>query len=223
LTTEFIAWPKTPRWEKPIVITEKIDGTNGQIHITDEPREFFDENDPTVIDCMPQYDVDNITVLRVGSRNRYLTLKDDNFGFARWAKDNALQLYELGYGRHFGEWWGEGIQRGYNKKRKYFSLFNVARWYDPVFSPDWSGTGRTDNGFFDKSVQVPECLNVVPKLFYGTPGPNSQSVVDQQLIWLRLNGSKLCDPWDYDVSPEGIVIFHTGSNTTFKAFLPGQG
>lgn len=36
----FQAWPKTPRLtQEEIVITEKLDGTNAQINITEVPKE----------------------------------------------------------------------------------------------------------------------------------------------------------------------------------------
>ncbi len=62
----------------------------------------------------------------IGSRTRWITAQDDNHGFARWVEGNKQELLKLGAGRHFGEWWGSGIQRGYGlqKGEKRFSLFN---------------------------------------------------------------------------------------------------
>ena len=102
---EFAGFPKMARLSRDIVITEKIDGTNAQIYITKEGE------------------------IRAGSRNRWITPADDNFGFAQWVESNRDQLLELGPGRHFGEWWGSGIQRGYGmeKGEKKFSLFNAVR------------------------------------------------------------------------------------------------
>jgi hypothetical protein len=77
---EFIAFPKIARLYKECVITEKIDGTNGVIYITDNYEMF------------------------VGSRNRWLTAESDNFGFHRWASENQDELMGLGPGRHHGEW-----------------------------------------------------------------------------------------------------------------------
>lgn len=102
---EFRAWPKIPRVEnKKEFYTEKIDGTNACIIITEE-GEFA---------CQ--------------SRSKIITPEDDNFGFARWAYENKEELLKLGPGYHFGEWWGKSIQRGYNQTEKHFSLFNTARW-----------------------------------------------------------------------------------------------
>lgn len=129
--------------EQEIVVTEKIDGTNGLI--------FFDEE----------------LNMRVGSRNRWITPEDDNYGFARWAYENEEELRKLGPGHHYGEWWGKGIQHGYGMDRKVFSLFNVFRWSDEEVRPS--------------------CCDVVPQLvtstltedslllplFFNTPIPKS--------------------------------------------------
>ncbi|TFH36187.1 MAG: hypothetical protein E4G93_02560, partial [Dehalococcoidia bacterium] len=87
---EFEKFGKIARLNRGMVITEKIDGTNGQL--------LFDR----------------MGRLWVGSRNRWITPEKDNCGFARWAHENRSELFGiLGEGRHFGEWWGQGIQRRY--------------------------------------------------------------------------------------------------------------
>lgn len=106
---EFTPWPSIARLHRDTVITEKIDGANSAIVITEE-GEFGTQ-----------------------SRNRIITPEEDNFGFARWAYGHKDELVEiLGTGHHFGEWWGSGIQRGYGltKGDKRFSLFNTPRWRD---------------------------------------------------------------------------------------------
>lgn len=103
---EFKVWPKIPRYKnEKIVITEKIDGSNGAIIITDWGDVFAQ------------------------SRNRILKpdSSDDNFGFGTWVEYNKSDLFRLGTGHHFGEWWGLGIQRRYGMKQKVFSLFNTYR------------------------------------------------------------------------------------------------
>jgi hypothetical protein len=111
--SEFIAFPKVPRVTKnTITITEKIDGTNAAIQVTDEG-------------------------IITQSRNRIITPDHDNYGFSRWAHEHENALVEfLGPGVHFGEWWGLGIQRGYGMTRKTFSLFNTHRWSDTDAFPD---------------------------------------------------------------------------------------
>jgi len=101
---EFVEFPKLARLSREIIVTEKIDGTNAQVHITDDGQ------------------------ILAGSRTRWITPEADNFGFATWVRDNRESLLELGPGSHFGEWWGAGIQRRYDQTTKRFSLFNVQRW-----------------------------------------------------------------------------------------------
>lgn len=76
---DFIEFPKIARLSRECVITEKLDGTNAQIYITEEGE------------------------MHVGSRTRWITVNDDNHGFARWAKTNENDLLKLGAGSHFGE------------------------------------------------------------------------------------------------------------------------
>ena len=106
MTIEFKAWPKITRIEnkKPPIFTEKIDGTNACVVITEE-GEFG---------CQ--------------SRSQIITPEKDNYGFAKWAYHHKEELMKLGPGHHFGEWWGLGIQRGYGLTEKRFSLFNSRRW-----------------------------------------------------------------------------------------------
>jgi hypothetical protein len=98
---EFKKWPKIPRANnEKFFWTEKIDGTNAALLIN----------------------VANDT-LQCQSRSRLITPEDDNYGFARWAYANKAELMKLGDGYRFGEWWGQGIQRGYDMPEKVFSLF----------------------------------------------------------------------------------------------------
>lgn len=106
-TIQFTAFPKIARLYRDIVVTEKIDGTNAAVGVTEDGRVYAQ------------------------SRKRLITPEDDNFGFARWVDENAAGLtHTLGVGLHFGEWWGSGIQRRYGLTGddKRFSLFNTARW-----------------------------------------------------------------------------------------------
>lgn len=101
---EFKEFPKIARLNREIVITEKIDGTNGIVHVAE---------DGTVT---------------AGSRTRWITPQNDNHQFAAWVEANKEELKRLGVGYHYGEWWGTGIQRGYGLFEKRFSLFNVRKW-----------------------------------------------------------------------------------------------
>lgn len=104
---EFKEWPKIPRLgNESYYITEKLDGTNACIVITEDGQ------------------------IGAQSRTRLITPGDDNFGFARWVDENKDDLKSLGVGHHFGEWWGQGIQRGYGLQEKRFSLFSW--WLDEI-------------------------------------------------------------------------------------------
>ena len=184
--TQFVSFPKMPRLHREIIITEKIDGTNAQIYITAELKGLNGER------CTARVITDNgVLSLYAGSRNRWVSPDDDNFGFARWVADNAVQLAELGPGRHFGEWWGKGIQRGYGLNEKRFSLFNVTRW----------------------AHEIPRCCHVVPVLY---TGPFDLDAVENVAAHLRRNGSEAAPGFD---KPEGIVVFHTAANVAFKQTL----
>lgn len=100
----FKEFPKIARLARDMIVTEKIDGTNAQVCITEDGR------------------------LLTGSRSRWITPTADNFGFAAWALEHRDELMQLGPGQHFGEWWGRGIGRHYNVGERQFSLFNVTRW-----------------------------------------------------------------------------------------------
>lgn len=165
---EFIGFPKIPRLKRTIHITEKIDGTNAQIYIG-EDGEFL-----------------------VGSRTRWLTSDFDNFGFFAWAMAHKEELLLLGPGSHFGEWWGEGIQRRYNMKEKVFSLFNTSRWL---------------------KTPPPNCCRVVPTLFIGDFSRNS---IDETLDKLRSEGSVAAPGF---MKPEGIVVYHSAFGGYFKVTL----
>ena len=175
--TDFQDFPKMARWSRDIVITEKIDGTNAQVFIGE---------DGTFL---------------TGSRTRWITPQDDNFGFAAWAQAHRDELMLLGPGRHFGEWWGAGIQRRYGLTEKRFSLFNVGRWYDPKDCAGEEIEGR---------VAVPECCRVVPIL---AKGPNEPGVIEQCIRLLAERGSYAAPGF---MDPEGVVLFHIAGGVGFK-------
>lgn len=171
---DFVPFNKIPRWDgaQHIVITEKIDGTNAQIVINE--------------DC---------TELLCGSRSRWITPEQDNFGFATWAYRNKEHLLKLGKGTHFGEWWGLGIQRCYNYPRKQFSLFNTLRW-DTVEQQE-------------RLSEIPD-VGIVPTLY---KGPFTDEAIEATLAELGKSGSKASPGFK---NPEGIVIYMPGSRSLFK-------
>lgn len=170
---DFVEFPKMARLSREIFITEKIDGTNASVTIT-EDGQFL-----------------------VGSRTRWITPEDDNYGFARWAMEHREELLLLGPGSHFGEWWGKGVQRNYSMTEKRFSLFNVSRWADPATRP--------------------ACCDVVPTLYQGPMEEYGVlKGVKAALTRLEKDGSVAAPGF---MSPEGIVVFHTAANLYFKKTL----
>jgi hypothetical protein len=199
ITLPFVGFPKIPRLSREVVITEKIDGTNAQIFIPELPQETEE------IQKMgfPFY---------VGSRTRWITPGADNSGFARWAYANAEEILKLGPGHHFGEWWGQGIQRNYGLKEKRFSLFNTGIWVDRHTLPiDMAGCSLGD-----RQLLAPECVHVVPVI---ASGIFSTGLVEYALQHLASKGSLASPGFD---NPEGIVIFHTASNYLFKKTIKGD-
>jgi hypothetical protein len=165
---EFIEFPKIARLTRECTITEKIDGTNASIYIGEDGT------------------------LLTGSRTKWITPEEDNYGFSRWANDNKADLSTLGVGHHFGEWWGSGCQRGYGleKGEKRFSLFNTKKWFN---NPD-----------------LPKCCHVVPILYEGI---FSTEVVTVVLNKLHLTGSVASPGF---MKPEGVVIWHKAGQLYFK-------
>lgn len=190
---EFQAWPKTPRLFRPIVITEKIDGTNAAVIITGQQHPEI-KNDGT--ELFVTVDGGHFAI-GAQSRKRLITPASDNFGFASWVAKNADSLVrDLGVGRHYGEWWGSGVQRGYGlqKGQKLFSLFNVNRYAGPFETPE---------------------LRTVPTLY--THNTFDERVIRRTLEELQATGSKAS--YDEGVrfnNPEGIIVFHTAANSVFK-------
>lgn len=184
---EFVGFPKIPRYSRECIITEKIDGTNAQIYIAEDCKPIH-----LLYLSPPLGDRDIAVPFLVGSRSRWLLAEkgQDNHGFARWAYKNAEELLKLGPGRHFGEWWGQGINRGYGLKEKRFSLFNTHRWGDD-------------------SVR-PACCHVVPIL---AVGPFETEFIFDTLDFLGRDGSRAAPGF---MNPEGIVIYHVAGNLLFK-------
>lgn len=189
---KFVPWPKIWRDPLTMIITEKMDGTNGQIIIqrVEEPN-----NMPVT------YTNDEYRIL-VGSRRRYIQPESvsgqkasDNYGFAAWVLENAEVLIEtLGIGQHFGEWCGPGIQGNPLKlEKKIFYLFNVNRWLPSlIIDPNWpSHIG----------------LSVVPVLH---EGPADEENIEKIMLYLKENSPE----------SEGIVVYYPQANymrkLTFK-------
>lgn len=187
--TEFVEFPKIARLSRGTVVTEKIDGTNAQVFIEKLP--ISTEIDLTLPLVCAWTDGESSFRMWAGSRNRYITPKDDNFGFAAWVLAHAEELRGLGEGRHYGEWWGSGIQRGYGLKNgeKRWSLFNVGRW---------------------RETPPPACCSIVPVLH---EGDFDMVAIESSLAMLREFGSRAAPGF---MKPEGVVVYHAASRTLFK-------
>jgi len=214
---DFEGFPKIPRLSRPCCITEKIDGTNAQVYI--RQAEVHDLPDGTRIHPEPfEFGVDiQVTgkdgleyYIRAGSKSRWLRLDDDNFRFANWVYQQAPELVELGPGRHFGEWWGHGIQRGYGQERKRFSLFNTKRWLD-------RGNITIDPVTCDQQPNTatvpPPCCDVVPVI---VEGMFSTALVNMALDTLARVGSLAAPGFN---NPEGVIVYHAALGGYFKKTL----
>lgn len=164
--SEFPEFPKIPRLARECTITEKLDGTNALVRVHEDGE------------CVA-----------VGSRTRWLTIDDDNYGFASWCDDNLEELRKLGPGDHYGEWWGSGIQKRYANQPKTFSLFNTHRW---------------------NAENKPACCSVVPVLYQGIFSDQATSYAMDKLSMSGSAASPGC------MRPEGIIIWHTAAQIYFK-------
>lgn len=188
---EFKSWGSTPRENKNKTITEKIDGTNACLVIT------------------------NGKVI-AQSRKRIITPEDDNYGFARWAYENAGALMDtLGYGYHYGEWYGEGIQKnplGIEGKR--FALFHPTKYNE-------------GNGYILEKV---DGLETVPLLHHGQCDvwtiPNIMQDLDT--YGSKVKGAKTTPVYipgtdefffNQAARPEGIIIWNNETRTRTKMLL----
>lgn len=193
---EFVSWSKIPRLNREWEITEKIDGTNGVL-LWLEP--LYDNEKAYAL-----AQVDGLA-LYAGSRNRWLTPESDNFGFAKWAKENAEDLRSLGQGRHYGEWYGLGINRGYGLNEKRFALFNTklleAWWGSP-----------------DLVSELPQYVDVVPVLST-VMGQFLNTEVQDAIRYLKDNGSAIAYGFD---RPEGVVVRHIQHGDRFKVLCEGD-
>lgn len=197
---KFTPMPKIPRLEREIIITEKIDGTNANILIQPEATDLAD----IPLESIRIKTSDGDMLVTAGSRTRWLTTtKDgDNFGFAKWVHENAKELIKLGPGHHFGEWWGQGIQRHYDLDHRRFSLFNVSRWTREVLAE--LGLDKIN-------------VHAVPHLI--STAAFDKTAVDGILDMLREEGSRAAPGF---MNPEGVVVYHTAANQLFKKTFEGD-
>jgi len=192
---KFEGWPKIPRKAKQtFVVTEKVDGTNAQIYIVHDFTEDLLNDWKPHNNKLAVASKDGMSMF-VGSRNRWITPEDDNYGFAKWVVENQDDLFSLGEGRHYGEWYGLGIQKhGYGLDEKRFALFNAGRWSDANISP--------------------KCCGCVPVIAVHQDG---KVAIDMAMKLLHDKGSQIVPGF---MEPEGCIAYDTASKqlwkTTFK-------
>jgi hypothetical protein len=185
----FEAFPKIPRLSKDCVVSEKIDGTNAQIYIVAYDAVTAGVLPEGYTACINDIYDGSGHVIYAGSRTRLITpgKTTDNYGFAAWVQENASELVKLGPGRHFGEWWGKGIQRNYGLTERRFSLFHT------------------------HGIQsLPSCVHVVPQLYVG---PFDTNEINKVMTNMDIYGSVAAPGF---MSPEGIIVWHEAAKQLFK-------
>jgi hypothetical protein len=215
MTPEFTAFPKMARLSRECVITEKIDGTNASVMIAELANDA-----PIPARSFGVFDIGGkLHYMLAGSRTRWIDPYNDNHGFAEWVAWNFEKLKDLGPGHHFGEWWGQGVNRNYGMKEKRFSLFNVDRWCRHDETPQVVGESRSEElRVMVPKVQTPApaCCHVVPVLYRG----NFCSIeVANTLYDLECNGSSAAPGF---MDPEGIIVYHIPGRVGFKKTIVGD-
>lgn len=190
----FPKFPRIPRFNREVVLTEKIDGSNGLVYVSTADDFHYDQ------EAMKGYftTTPGGLLMMAGSRKRWLNPDDDNFGFAQWVWDHADQLASLGTGHHYGEWYGKGINRNYGLSERRFALFNVAKWGDPDVRPG--------------------CCEVVTVL----GSCEAMGLGGVLTFWLDALGSHGSVHVPGFKKPEGIVLYHTAGNNLYKVTLEGD-
>lgn len=198
---EFHTFPKIARYSRTVWVSEKIDGTNSQVLIA--------KDDMHIETPRPVAQIGDL-LFYAGSRARFITPDDDHFGFAAWVRDNSEQLAALGSGRHFGEWWGNAINRGYGLPRgeRRFSMFNFIRWCSYGHTPGRIETGDPRQEKYQEVL--PPCVSLVPVLWLG----NFDDLNLPQIMQSLKDGGSVAQPGF--MRPEGVVVYHAAANTAFK-------
>ena len=215
---QFKSWGSTPRFHKGLHITEKIDGTNAGVSVQGFSKGIYHEFSGDVPgDAKVVYGTDCDYLVRAQSRKRIITPDNDNFGFAKWVWENADGLANLlGYGYHYGEWYGEGIQKNpLAVQGRRWALFNTWHW------------GRKEN--LDRLVDadIPG-LTLVPVLHdEQRDGPADYKTIPNLLVDLEW-GSKAdgymtlpnAHKMDFHVEgPEGIIVWQRETQQRYKILL----
>lgn len=214
---QFKSWGSTPRFHKGLHITEKINGTNAGVSVQGFAKglRFLMESE----DAKFVEGVDCDYLVRAQSRKRIITPGNDNFGFAAWVWENAGALANLlGYGYHYGEWYGEGIQKNpLAVQGRKWALFNTWHW------------GRPENLEKLKAAGIPG-LTTVPVLHdEQRDGPADYMTIpgimeSQSLYGSKAEGAALISEgfdWEDDryAEPEGIIVWQRETAQRYKILL----
>lgn len=180
--SDFPKFPSIERFDNlRCFITEKIDGTNGLIEVSCQGVKF-------------------------GSRNKWLSNGDDNFGFYAYFSqyvDDMVAWYHRnapGYNwepvRIYGEWFGKGIQRGYDLKERKFMPFSY-------------GLAEDIEGVFAPNIVLPEFLY---------QGKFSREVLNNCMNSLKEEGSQVVPGY---MKPEGVVVYFPDYEFSLKETFDG--
>lgn len=212
---QFKSWGSTPRWHKGLHVTEKIDGTNAGVSVQGFSKGTAPE---FATDGLVVAGVDCDYVVRAQSRKRIITPQNDNFGFAAWVWENADGLANLlGYGYHYGEWYGEGIQKNpLAVSGRRWALFNTWHW------------GSKPNLDRLRMVDIPG-LTTVPVLHdEQQDGPADYMTIPAIIEGLKAGGSRAdgymtlreAHKMDFHVEgPEGIIVWQRETRQRYKILL----
>lgn len=195
---EFRSFGKIERIEKlTMTITQKVHGTNAQVNIYEDEK--------------------GVKQLKCGSRTRWLTRTDDNYGFCTHVEAHRDEFIEkLGLGRHYGEWAGKGINSGEGLDCRNFYLFNHWKFEDKFKAQ----IGNPNLKLLPPNTYVIPVL--VSKIIYkGLNYENSfTNYVEYWMNYLSRYGSRLYCAQGFR-SPEGIVI-QLGDQYFKKVFDPEE-
>lgn len=187
----FEPFQKIPRLHGNVHVSEKLDGTNACFEYAAIPHSGLKDAAYLVGACSRNRRLFELVLghdgLPIGAP--VWDGKGDNAGFGAWVLANLDGLRRLGYGRHFGEWYGQGIQRTYGLDHKRFALFRAPKHGVPEGCP----------------------VSVVPEL--DVWGEFDTGRLALLMAELRLSGSHAAPGY---MNPEGIVIFHARSGQLFK-------
>lgn len=189
---KFVPFAKISHLKSPCIITEKIDGTNACLEVTETSMTACSRTRRLVTTY-----ADAPTVwYEHDAKGRPV----DNYGFGAWAAENSHLLARLAPGRHFGEWYGRGIQRGYGLPVKKLAFFNTS--------------------MTDPKATLPELAEVVrctPVLY---EGEFSELAIENAMATLMVHGSYAAPGC---MHPEGVVVHFLHNRTSFKVVFDGKG